>query len=338
MSNIACVKCKSQLSKSENQFKCNCCRKEYPLIDGIGLMLTDVDEQALKQKQIYDSSYSEALEIFACPVGFYDSKSLTIGKYIHFVNKYIEACKAANIEILEIGAGGGQMLGTINQLHGLHPYGIDISIGSAKLVSKSKLVNPDRIAVCDASCLCFPDNFFDIVYTFGTLEHLEKPGRCIAEINRVLKDDGIMITFCPVSDFKYTLHWLGSIFNSKAQSKANLAAGHDFNRILTKSELIDIVEKSGFSIVETLPWDILFQPIYDYKIITAGKKLRNMLRRSKYKSNANVVTQIVTAPSRSTTILKKIFYPFAKLMEVLDSLLARTSRGASLFIAARKKH
>ena len=229
------------------------------------------------------------------------------------------------------------MLGTINQTYGLYPYGVDISIESVKLGRSSSLVSPDKITVCDASCLCFPDSVFHIVYTFGTLEHLFNVKKCIAEINRVLKGGGVMISFCPVKDFRYTLHWIDSILQPHFQAKSNRAVGHNYKNILAKSELIDVVKNSSFSILETFCWDILFQPLYDYKILIFGKKLRSILRHKKYKVNENIITEIVPPRSTLTTLWKKIFYPAAKCFEMLDYFLRNFKIGASFFIVARKE-
>lgn len=49
----------------------------------------------------------------------------------------------------------------------------------------------------DAQNLALPDNFFDAIVSFETLEHLPDPERFIAECFRVLKDDGTLILSTP---------------------------------------------------------------------------------------------------------------------------------------------
>ena len=157
MNNIVCPECKGELNKRDNYLVCKYCEAKYEIIDGIPLMVSNFENDNIRQKSIYDSLYSDAIKNLNGPTDFYESRSLTIGKYIYFLNKYIGNFKKDNIEILEIGVGGGQMLGTINQTYGLYPYGIDISIESVRLARSSSLVSPDKITVCDASCLCFWD-------------------------------------------------------------------------------------------------------------------------------------------------------------------------------------
>jgi SAM-dependent methyltransferase len=45
--------------------------------------------------------------------------------------------------------------------------------------------------------LPFKDNFFDIVFAFEVLEHLEFPEKVIEEIKRVIKPDGIILISLP---------------------------------------------------------------------------------------------------------------------------------------------
>jgi len=52
--------------------------------------------------------------------------------------------------------------------------------------------------------LPFPDNFFDVVVSFETIEHLYETDKYIVEIKRVLKRGGIFI--CSTPNIKYTQH------------------------------------------------------------------------------------------------------------------------------------
>jgi ubiquinone/menaquinone biosynthesis C-methylase UbiE len=47
-----------------------------------------------------------------------------------------------------------------------------------------------KLAVGDAEALCFPDAWFDLVYSWGVLHHTPDTPRAIAEVWRVLKPGG----------------------------------------------------------------------------------------------------------------------------------------------------
>lgn len=60
---------------------------------------------------------------------------------------------------------------------------------------------PDVFA--DSACLPFKARSFDTVLMFEVLEHLERPGRALGEIERVLREDGQVMVTIP---FLYPMH------------------------------------------------------------------------------------------------------------------------------------
>jgi SAM-dependent methyltransferase len=98
---------------------------------------------------------------------------------------------ARHKRILEIGVG----LGADHQKFaeaGADLYGIDLTeraiehtsrrLGSAGLAS--------QLAIGDAEQLDFPDESFDIVYSWGVLHHTPDTAKAIAEVHRVLRQGG----------------------------------------------------------------------------------------------------------------------------------------------------
>jgi SAM-dependent methyltransferase len=54
------------------------------------------------------------------------------------------------------------------------------------------------VSVGDVECLNYPDNYFDIYFSGGVIEHFEEgPLRVLQEAHRVLKPDGILILTVP---------------------------------------------------------------------------------------------------------------------------------------------
>jgi ubiquinone/menaquinone biosynthesis C-methylase UbiE len=97
-------------------------------------------------------------------------------------------------KLLEIGVGAGT-----DHLQwarsGVQCFGIDLT-DAALEATRTRLAiygfesNLERV---DAEVLPFPNETFDIVYSWGVIHHSENPEFIISEIRRVLKSDGLFI-------------------------------------------------------------------------------------------------------------------------------------------------
>lgn len=118
--------------------------------------------------------------------------------------------------------------------------------------------------VCgDAEKLPFADNMFDIVTSFGLLEHFEDPQIAISEMARVLKPGGFF--FADIVPARFSCQTFGSIFNMLASfgywtSKGKVKTGiekamYNFkppyyeNRFSLK-EYYNMITKAGITDIE----------------------------------------------------------------------------------------
>lgn len=87
--------------------------------------------------------------------------------------------------------------------------------------------------------LPLPDNEFDAVLCFETLEHLPQPGRFLQELHRVLKSNGELLLTTPNSLWE-PAHWLAAI----------LAVHHSEgpHKFLSKRRAVRLFKKAGFRI------------------------------------------------------------------------------------------
>jgi SAM-dependent methyltransferase len=112
--------------------------------------------------------------------------------------------------ILEIGLGQGADAEQIVRRGGIYS-GVDLTDESVKRVKMRfvlhELLN-ERIEQASALALPFDDNSFDIVYSHGVLHHIPEIRRAQAEIARVLKPGGRLITMLYA---KWSLNYLLSI-------------------------------------------------------------------------------------------------------------------------------
>jgi len=90
-------------------------------------------------------------------------------------------------KILDIGCGKGFQLYELTQLMpGVEVYGVDIS---SYAIENGKEEIKDRLQVCNANKLPFPDKYFDFVFSINTLHNLHNYDldKALREMERVAK-------------------------------------------------------------------------------------------------------------------------------------------------------
>jgi len=102
--------------------------------------------------------------------------------------------EARGKRVLEVGLGAG--IDFIQWIrHGAITFGRDLTTASVEMV-KERLALENLAAdvgLGDAEDLGeFPDNFFDVYYSWGVLHHTPSPERAFAEAHRVLKPGGVL--------------------------------------------------------------------------------------------------------------------------------------------------
>ena len=94
-------------------------------------------------------------------------------------------------KVLEIGCGTGEdAQGFIR--HGAIYTGIDLT-HKAILSAKAKIGSQGRLEVMNAEYMDFPDNYFNLVYSWGVIHHALNPKNIINEAYRVAKPGGSLI-------------------------------------------------------------------------------------------------------------------------------------------------
>ncbi len=95
-------------------------------------------------------------------------------------------------QVIDVGTGAGALLPSISRAApGARILGIDRSEGMLKLAQPR---HPGPLALMDAQKLDLPDNRFDVAIVAFVLFHLPDPERCLEEVLRVLKPEGMVGT------------------------------------------------------------------------------------------------------------------------------------------------
>jgi len=97
-------------------------------------------------------------------------------------------------KVIEIGTGVGTDARNIIRRGGQY-HGVNIDQGSVDATKEALSVYAleGDVTQCSATELFFPDNTFDVVYSFGVIHHIPDAERAVAEIARVLKPGGELL-------------------------------------------------------------------------------------------------------------------------------------------------
>jgi SAM-dependent methyltransferase len=139
--------------------------------------------------------------------------------------------------VLDVGCGGGNMAKAIKRERpDLVVYGVDTSRNA--IASASANAEGVEFRVGTAERLPFEAGYFNAVTMFDVLEHLEDPGRVLAEIARVLAPGGLFHIAVPLENqpgtiyhligagtrWKAKVRWLGHIQSLSEADYRELAA------------------------------------------------------------------------------------------------------------------
>lgn len=149
----------------------------------------------------------------------------------------------ANLNILDIGCGGGQnLLNLSNKFKNATLYGIDYSPTSINLsteICKNLVVNKRLyLSISDVHKMSFSDSKFDLVTAFETLYFWENLDIAFNKIKRVLKKDGKFMIFLEGTTKQTLEKW------------ENLGEGIKLKNKLNPTEVKEILNKNGFLNVE----------------------------------------------------------------------------------------
>lgn len=184
-------------------------------------------------------------------------------------------------DILEIGCGTGYGSSYLMHKGAKKVLGIDIADGAIDL-AKAHFERPGlKYTEMNGERLSLPENSFDIVLSFGVIDHLENPKLFLSECNRVLKDGGLFV--CSVMNREFTTPY---------PFKKPIDTGHktEFNPqelyLLMAKHFSHIIETRGFTYMSRRWWQARFIATYILRIPRLefiGSKVARMVFRSTYR-------------------------------------------------------
>jgi SAM-dependent methyltransferase len=123
----------------------------------------------------------------------------TVGNYENFkhfphwkeILKLVRTLKPGG-RLLDVGCAYGMLVSLASK--NFEAYGIDISRFAVK---KSKRYSRGNIAKASATSIPFRDETFDAITVLDTLEHVSDLPRCLEDIKRALKENGVLLLQLP---------------------------------------------------------------------------------------------------------------------------------------------
>ena len=164
---------------------------------------------------------------------------------------------AAGGSVLDVGCGRGFYVKAIRTLYPqVNVVGVDFSAEYLAAARAQTSVTAADLTRADARALPFPTGTFDAVVCSEVLEHIEDDAASLAEIYRVLADDGLLLLSVP--HHRYPLLWdplnwmLERAFGTHVPADIWWLAGiwADHLRLYTAAGVARKVQSAGFYLDE----------------------------------------------------------------------------------------
>ncbi len=189
LEDLACPRCKCSLPAGE-PFRCPDCRTDYPIIGGVPVLIND-DNSLFRIADFVaqrDTTYKTAV-----PAWMRFAKRL-----VPSLNLNVKSKENFEELISRLGERGpNQRLLVVGGAVEGEGFKINELPESIALVETDVAFGDRTAIVCDAHDLPFRNGTFDGVIVQAVLEHVVDPVRCVSEIHRVLKDDGLVYAETP---------------------------------------------------------------------------------------------------------------------------------------------
>lgn len=147
--------------------------------------------------------------------------------------------------LLDVGCGQGQFMARAARRFETH--GVDIS--PERVQRAREVTGSDSVHVGSATALPFEDARFDVVCALDVVEHLDDPGRFLAEARRVLRSGGVLLFSTPNTE---------SLGHRRKGRESFMYLDPTHVSLLAPGRWRELLAAGGFSVVRDgtdLPWD-----------------------------------------------------------------------------------
>lgn len=237
----------------------------------------------------------------------------------HDVHKIKKFKKAINLlkkhkrdtqNIFDLGCSTGIFLGMVAK-EGWTPYGSDVN---CNLVEKNQVSYGDRVKIQAGNRIDFPDQYFDAVTLFDSIEHMPNPISTLKEVARVVRDDGLVVISTPNVDGLFPRLTFYLLCKTISAWEHPTPPGHVFQ--FSKRTLHKTLKKAGFEWIDSRNFES-FRP---YTVGELENSIINVLRRrnnNTTKNHGHETWSNETTKLDNNHVSIKAFFPVKKLPRLL---------------------
>lgn len=99
--------------------------------------------------------------------------------------------------VLDVACGSGYGTSYLARQGAMRVYGLDISQDAVEYAERHYFHEKCEFVVADAENMPWPNDFFDVIISFETLEHVRNCGIFLDQVRRLLKPDGLFVVSTP---------------------------------------------------------------------------------------------------------------------------------------------
>ncbi|MCL1463445.1 methyltransferase domain-containing protein [Argonema galeatum] len=190
---LCCPVCRSKVVWENEQFQCtnSQCKSNFPVVEGIPILIDEKSsifsfEDFLNYKDTtFDFQSQSKIKQFVSNL-LPDINANVKGKKNY--DKFLDLVMQQNARPKILVVGGGIVGEGMEDI---------LSNPAVEIISSDVSFGPCTALICDAHDIPFADNSFDGVIVQAVLEHVVDPNRCVEEIHRVLKPNGVVYAETP---------------------------------------------------------------------------------------------------------------------------------------------
>ena len=252
-------------------------------------------KKELSKKELWDTFYKrrKGIKYLSNPKKYRSHFEL-----IHIFKKFIPINQS--IKLLELGAGDSIWLPYFAKNFGFQVYGVDYSIEGCNLAKRNlKLAGVNGIIICK-NFLQMEESFsefFDIVISFGVIEHFEDTMEVLNIFKNFLKKGGMLITIIP--------NTAGLIMQLQKLIDKEI---YDTHKLMDLEELKKFHENIGLKIIIAKYLQVGDLSVLNYQNVVSQRLLKFIARS-------------ITALNLPILYLQKIFNFFPQSKKLCSSMI-----------------